>query len=503
MAAYFFVRQVKLWHTMSHFERAVPGRAYPLIGHAYMFDRDPRAFFQRMRRWFVELAFEDKERKSRVVWMGPVPVIFPGNPEDIETILSSSKLLEKGTFYRMLMPWLGDGLLLSKGKKWQKRRKLLTPSFHFSVLASFIDIFNEQAQILTEKFRTLNGQNSVDIFPMVTYCTLDVICATAMGKNIGAQKGNNKEYVQAIIAMSDLIQERQKYPWLWIDAIYGLLPSGKIHNRYLEILHKMTKSVIYERLGEKQQMNGIKETSKVSSNGTIGKRKKMAFLDLLLEVHEEDASFTIDDIREEVDTFMFEGHDTTAAAISWVLFMLGHHPEVQEKVHKELDQVFGNDRDRYVTSEDIQKLQYLGCVIKETLRMYPSVPLIGRQLEEDTIMSGHMVPKGTLVIIGIFFLHRSLDFYPEPDVFNPDNFLPENVEGRHPFVYIPFSAGPRNCIGQKFAMMEEKVILATLLRKLKFHSLQPIEDVNPIGNLILRPSDGISDGLIMEVTLRT
>ncbi|KAJ8022842.1 Cytochrome P450 4V2 [Holothuria leucospilota] len=302
--------------------------------------------------------------------------------------------------------------------------------------------------------------------------------------------------------MSDLVQERQKYPWLWIDAIYRLLPSGRKHNRYLQILHEMTKSVIYERLGEREQIIPTKQSSKLINNGSLGKRKKMAFLDLLLELHEEDGNFTIDDIREEVDTFMFEGHDTTAAAISWALFMLGHHPEVQKKVHKELDQVFGNDRDRYITNEDIQKLQYLGCVIKETLRLYPSVPMISRQLEEDAILSGQTVPKGTLIIIGIYFLHRSADYFPEPDVFNPDNFLPENVEGRHPFAYIPFSAGPRNCIGQKFAMMEEKVILATLLRKLKFRSLQSIEDVMPIGNLILRPSDGVSGGLMMEVTFR-
>ncbi|KAJ8022840.1 Cytochrome P450 4V2 [Holothuria leucospilota] len=466
-----------------------------------MFDRDPRVFFQRLRGWAKELDLENTERKSRVAWMGPIPIIGLSIAEDIETILSSSKQLEKGTFYRFLMPWLGNGLLLSKGKKWQKRRKMLTPSFHFSILTSFIDIFNEEAQIFADKLCALDKQKSVDIFPMVTCCTLDVICATAMGKAVGAQKGNNKEYVQAILAMSDLVQERQKYPWLWIDAIYGLLPSGRKHNRYLEMLHKMTKSVISERLEEKQRIIGTKQSSKLINNGS-GKRRKMAFLDLLLELQEEDSNFTIDDVREEVDTFMFETTYTTASAISWALFMLGHHPEVQEKVHKELDQVFGNDRDRYITNEDIQKLQYLGCVIKETLRLYPPVPIISRQLEEDAILSGQTVPKGTLICIGIFFLHRSACYFPEPDVFNPDNFLPENIERRHPFVYIPFSAGPRNCIGQKFALMEEKVILATLLRKLKFRSLQSIEDVLPIGNLILRPSDGVTDGLMMEVTPR-
>ncbi|KAJ8022475.1 Cytochrome P450 4V2 [Holothuria leucospilota] len=497
MVAYLFVRRMKLWFIMSHFEPGPPGLALPLIGHAYMFPRDPIELYKTLRRWYVERAFASPEKRNRVTWIGPEPVIFVVNPKDLETILSSSKQLEKGHFYRMLMPWLGDGLLVSKGKKWQKRRKLLTPSFHFSVLASFIDIFNEQAQILTKKFESLGCQKSVDIFTMVTCCTLDVICATAMGKNVGAQRGNNKEYVQAILEMSDLIQERQKYPWLWIDAIYRLIPAGKKHNHYVKILHNMTKSVIYDRLGERHLMKQ-NSSSKSVGNGSVDKRKRMAFLDLLLELHEEDNNFTIDDVREEVDTFMFEGHDTTAAAISWTLFMMGHHPEVQEKVQKELDEVFGCDRDRSITYDDIQKLHYLGCVIKETLRLYPSVPRISRQLQEDAVIGGNFVPKGTLIVIGVFPLHRNPDHFPNPDEFNPDNFLPENLEGRNPFVYIPFSAGPRNCIGQRFAVMEEKVILATLLRKLKFRSIHSVDDVVPIGNLILRPFNGI----MMEVTPR-
>lgn len=492
---FLFVRQMRLWRIMSNF----PGpKAYPLVGSAYLFDRDPREFFKMMQRWAVDFAFNNPDKKTMAVWVGPVPVIATGSAQDIETILTSNKQLNKGLFYQMLTPWLGSGLLLSKGKKWQTRRKLLTPSFHFSVLASFIDIFNEQAQILTRKLSDVVGQKSVNIFPYVTCCTLDIICATAMGIKIGAQEGKNKEYVQAIIEMCDIIQDRQKYPWLWIDFIYNLLPKGKKHNRYVKILHNMTRSVIEERLKEKRQMNGTKDSDKVIENGSVHKRKRMAFLDLLLDLHEEDGKFTIDDVREEVDTFMFEGHDTTAAAVSWVLFMLGLHPKVQAKVHKELDEVFGDDRERNVTNDDIQKLQYLSCVIKETLRCFPSVPLIGRQLEESLTLSGHSVPKGTLVVIGLFMVHRDPDHYPDPDIFNPDNFLPENVEKRHPFAFIPFSAGQRNCIGQKFALMEEKVILATLLRKLKFRSLQSIDTVTPTGEIILRPHNGIK----MEITLR-
>ncbi|PIK54573.1 putative cytochrome P450 4V2, partial [Apostichopus japonicus] len=391
-------------------------------------------FFKLMEAWSDVF----RSAGTIVVWTGPVPTVTTIDCYNIETILSSSKQLNKGLFYNMLKPWLGSGLLISKGSKWHTRRKLLTPSFHFAILTSFVDIFNEHAQTITSKMTELVNEKPVNIFPMVTRCTLDIICSTAMGKNIGAQQGKNREYVQAVIEMSDIIQERQKYPWLWIDTIYNQLPSGKKHAHNLQILHTLTKTV-----------------------------------------HEQDPSFTLEDIREEVDTFMFEGHDTTASGTSWTLFLLGHHPEIQKKVQEELDNVFDNDRDRPVTNDDIQNLTYLNCVVKEALR-------------------GNFVPKDTITVIGIYWLHRDPKQFPDPEKFDPDRFLPENIKGRHPFAYVPFSAGPRNCIGQKFALMEEKVILASLLRKLSFKSCQSVEEVSPIGELILRPYKGIE----MEISLR-
>ncbi|KAJ8022477.1 Cytochrome P450 4V2 [Holothuria leucospilota] len=301
--------------------------------------------------------------------------------------------------------------------------------------------------------------------------------------------------------MSDIIQERQKYPWLWIDAIYNQLPSGRKHFNNLQILHTLTKSVILLRRAERkrQREQGVKNTVIDDQDADVRSRRKLAFLDLLLELHEQDSSFTLEDIREEVDTFMFEGHDTTASGISWTLYMIGHHPEVQKRIHEELDSVFGSDADRPVTNDDIQNLTYLSCVLKEALRLYPPVPMIARQLEEDTVLSGNFVPKNTITVIGIYWLHRDPQQFPDPEKFDPDRFLPENSKGRHPFAYVPFSAGPRNCIGQKFALMEEKVILATLLRKLKFKSLQSPEEVSPIGELILRPYKGIN----MEISPRS
>lgn len=141
--------------------------------------------------------------------------------------------------------------------------------------------------------------------------------------------------------------------------------------------------------------------------------------------------------------------------------------------------------------EDLKKLRYLECVIKESLRIFPSVPLFARSICEACHINGFKVPKGVNAVIIPYALHRDPRYFPEPEEFQPERFMPENSKGRHPYAYIPFSAGPRNCIGQRFAMMEEKVVLATILRHFDVEACQSREELRPLGELILRPEKGI------------
>ncbi|GLH09720.1 Uncharacterized protein GBIM_14763 [Gryllus bimaculatus] len=194
--------------------------------------------------------------------------------------------------------------------------------------------------------------------------------------------------------------------------------------------------------------------------------------------------------------------------------VFGSHPDVQEKVAEELQAIFQGS-DRPPSMQDLAEMKYLERVIKETLRLYPSVPFIARHLNEDLQVgkyslfaaplrptgefetsgrftrSGYRLPAGCNVAIRIYLVHRNPEYFPEPDKFNPDHFLPERVQGRHPYAYIPFSAGSRNCIGQKFAMLEEKAVLSTLLRRYSFRAVDKQEDLKLLSELVLRPSNGI------------
>lgn len=274
-------------------------------------------------------------------------------------------------------------------------------------------------------------------------------------------------------------------PQLWSDQVYYRSLKGKKFTNNLIKLHDFTRKVIRNRKTEILNHNAMNQD---------GERRKV-FLDLLLDHHINSGELTEEDIREEVDTFMFEGHDTTAMALSWTIYLLGHHPEIQARAAAEVDSLFEqteadaelNGIKLMLTLDRIKELKYLECVIKEGLRLCPSVPFVGRRLHEDMSVNGFHVPRGTIIFVYIYMLHRDPKVFSSPESFNPDRFLPENSVGRHPFAFVPFSAGPRNCIGQRFAMSEMKVVLAYLLRHFRFESIDHRDKITTQMEMVLRP----------------
>ncbi|XP_033825819.1 cytochrome P450 4V2-like [Periophthalmus magnuspinnatus] len=454
------------------------GTTFPIIGNAHQLKTDSEAFFNQV----VDLSNQFYTLPMYKIWIGTVPFVILYHPDTVEAILNNPIHMDKAHAYTFLHPWLGTGLLTSTGTKWRQRRKMLTPTFHFSILTDFLDVMNEQAEILVEKLQKKAGKGVFNCFPDVTLCALDIICETAMGKKIYAQSNSESEYVKCVNKMSDIVSRRQRAPWFWSDSLYYIIGDGKEHDKTLKVLHSFTYKVINER---------AENISNIESDSETDGKKRRAFLDMLLKTTDEEGhGLSHRDIQEEVDTFMFEGHDTTAAAMNWALHLLGSHPEVQRKVHQELDEVFGTS-ERPINMEDLKKLRYLECVIKEGLRLYPSVPFFARRICQDTTIKGYKVPKGSNVILFAYVLHRDPRYFPNPEEFRPERFFPENSVGRPAYAYIPFSAGLRNCIGQRFALMEEKVVLASILRSFTVEACQKREELRPVGELILRPEKGI------------
>lgn len=225
---------------------------------------------------------------------------------------------------------------------------------------------------------------------------------------------------------------------------------------------------------------GIHNMSDAEKADDIGSKKRLAFLDTLLIAQMEGSDLSDTDIREEVDTFMFEGHDTTSSAISFAIYLLSKHPEVQEKVYEEAVAMEGREK---------EPMKYLEAVIKETLRIYPSVPLYSRLLQEDYKIRDLILPKGAAITVCTYMIHRDKRYYPDPDTFNPERFLSPESE-MHPFQFVAFSAGPRNCIGQKFAMLELKCSLAKIFRSFEIQHVKGFEPL-PLAELVMKSGNGI------------
>jgi len=418
---------------------------------------------------------------------GTLPGVFIFGPKEFEKILSNSRHITKGYRMKFAQPWLGHGLLTSTGEHWKTHRKLLTPTFHFRILEDFLHVVNDQTNILCTKLKTLAGEEHVNVYPLITHCTLDIICETAMGTKIHCQEDNSHPYVKAIDDCQNLVIQRMRSPWLWNNLIFSFTPCGRNMSKCLDTIHGFTQKVIKER---KAAINKEPDNIDKSEVDDIGKKPRLSFLDLLLTSAREGNGLTDQDIRDEVDTFMFAGHDTTASNISLTLYLLAYHKEAQSKCQQELELIFNNS-ERPPTSGDLKEMKYLHSCIKETLRLYSSVPGIQRTTGEPVELGGYLVPANTEIMLNITMLHRDPQSFPHPDKFLPERFLAENESGRHPYAYVPFSAGPRNCIGQKFAMMEEKAIISTILRKFRLHTRVALEEVPLVPAVVLKPKDGL------------
>ncbi|XP_025410347.1 uncharacterized protein LOC112683508 [Sipha flava] len=409
--------------------------------------------------------------------------ILLNDPDDLKILLSSTKNITKSKDYQILKPWLNEGLLLSSGSKWQSRRKLLTSTFHFKTLDMYNVSINKHSRVLARKLlEASTGDKEIDVMNYITLCSLDMICDTIMGIEVNAQEGKSIEYVKAIKCVCRSIVDRVFTFWLWNDFIFKISESGRNFYKSLKVLHEFTDNVIKIK---KESLNNSKSQHKqIETNSQ--KMQTKSFLDTLLNALEENPDqMTNKDIREEVDTFLFEGHDTSSIAITIALIFLGLNQDVQDRARDEILEIFG-DSDRDVTMDDLNSMKYLEAIVKETLRLYPSVPAITREIQTTLNIKNYSIPPLTTIFIIPYILHRSEDLYPNPEEFIPERFLDEDSKSRNIFGYLPFSAGPRNCIGQKFAMTEIKTVISTILRKLKFETIGTKEDIKVSAQVVIR-----------------
>ncbi|XP_053687146.1 uncharacterized protein LOC128736684 [Sabethes cyaneus] len=411
---------------------------------------------------------------------------------ELEPLLSSTKNIDKSMLYHFLHPFLGLGLLTSTGPKWLQRRRILTPTFHFNILTGFHKVFLEECEQLLQ---TLEKQAScgepTKLQSEMSRFTLSTICETSMGVKLNSVEGG-EVYRQKLYEIGELLVYRLMRPWIHSDFTAQLSGYFSAFKKLTDPVHSFTKKIIKQRREQFYQMSDKLEDIS-EDNIYTNTKKRYAMLDSLL-LAEKKGQIAEEGIREEVDTFTFEGHDTTAAALVFIFFQLALEPAVQEQMYQEICEVRSRKpaEDKWFSQQDYMEMKFVDRAVKECLRMWPPVAFISRGITEDIVLAdGDVIPAGCIANVHIFDLHRDPEQFPNPDVFDADRFLPENVERRNPYAYVPFSAGPRNCIGQKYAMMELKVVVAHTLLQFKVLPKTRLEEINFVADLVLRSTNPI------------
>ncbi|CAG9771771.1 unnamed protein product [Ceutorhynchus assimilis] len=403
-----------------------------------------------------------------------------------ELLFSSSTHIEKSVQYEFMNNWLGLGLLTSKGSHWRKHRKAITPAFHFSILKDFIAVFDSNGTNLIKRLKGEVGKDSTEISKVVSLYALDVICEATMGVRVNALEQENSEYIKSVKALCSIIVDRIFSPLH--PLLYPITWNYYKEKRALKVVHAYVEDVISQRIEEKSKKNLNKDRHKMEED--FGLKRRLAFLDLLLETTIDGQLLSKRDLRDEVNTFMFEGHDTTSTAISFCLLMLATHPEAQEKVIKEQIDIFGSNlKTASPTYNELNEMKYLDLVIKETLRLFPSVPFFGRKLSNDIEFKGNLYPKGLTVMIIPYAFQRNPNIFPNPEEFIPERF--QDYNNKFPYAYTPFSAGPRNCIGQKFAMLEMLSTVSKVIRNFKLAPSKPEHKIKIAAETILISANGV------------
>ncbi|XP_001601822.2 cytochrome P450 4C1 [Nasonia vitripennis] len=485
-----------IFHIITRYNRRgrllskIPGpTAYPIVGNLLMFNMSSMHDFWQLGRLTMK-----KYYPITRFWGLHSALISVGHPEDLEILLSSQKVIEKGYVYWYLQPWLRTGLLTSTDDKWRQRRKILTPAFHFSILQKYFDITSEQGERFIEDLKAEGDETIKSLMPLCSNYTLNIICESILGVVLNKMNDQEvKKYKQAILDVGSVVLYRTVRPFIANWMLPFVWKIGHMQRNALKILHDFTDKVLKERR-KYHESTGYRYlndeyTGEVKYDLGIGRKRRLAMLDLLLAA-EKNGLIQEDGIKEEVDTFTFEGHDTSSMAMTFTLMLLAENKEAQDLARVEVIRVLDKSGGKIGVTE-IQELHYLERCLKESFRLYPPVATLMRYVSEELELKNATVPADSHVMIHFWDTHRDVNFWPEPDKFDPDRFLPENAKNRHPYAYVPFSAGPRNCIGQKFAIMELKSLIARILYDFYLEPVDRTTDMRLIADIILRPLDPV------------
>jgi len=388
------------------------------------------------------------------------PYLLVTNPDYVKHILQDNyrnyirgKSVETG---RVL---LGDGLPLTDGDFWLRERRLMQPAFHRQRLLSLVD---KMTETIAKRMDGWNGKSQLDMETEMSQLTLTVIIQAMFSARVAER---TQELGNAFSVASRFMLWRSQQ--MWAPPLWVPVPKNAAYNKALKTLNDIVYPLITE--ARKNPENDL--------------------LDMLLEMRDEESGEGMTDkqARDEVVTIFFAGHETTAMVMTWMFYLLSQHTEVETQLRKEIADVLNG---RTPTFADLPKLTYTQKVVQETLRLYPAAYLFAREAITDQSLDGYKIPAGMMIFITPFVTHRNPKYWPEPELFDPERFNPDQIAKRPSHVYFPFGEGPHLCIGNNFAMTEMQLILTMALQRFNI-KLAPDQKIGLLPEATLRPKFGM------------
>ena len=425
--------------------------------------------FHKFRRFVAEphLVLHEMlgEHGDFMRWRGLYDIYVVNHPDFIRPVLSRSHehFSKRLVDYRVMSRVMGNGLVTSDGPFWSRQRKLMQPVFGHRNVAAFDETINGLTSSLMVEWDARIGGETVWIDREMAGLTFRIVGATLFGADI-------ERHTREVAEILEIINLRPQ-ELRGLMTLHSWIPTP--HNLKWKRALKRLDRIVHDVIAARRRAG--------AGDGDI--------LDRLLRARDEETGEGLDEvqIRDEVVTLMLAGHDTSAHALTWTLYLLATHPEVESWL---VEHLAAHLNGAPATAADLPRLPYLKQVVQESMRIYPPVWAVARRAEREMVFGGHVLPANAYVAVVAWALHRHPAFWPDPERFDPDRFDPDHARARHSYCYLPFGAGPRTCIGAGMAMLETQLVLAQILQRFRVHVV-PDHPIETLAKVTLKPRFGM------------
>lgn len=434
-------------------------------------------FFTKSNSWLDGLYERSYTMKMGRVTLPRLDMYIPNEPELIHRIMIEEVNLfpKHPLLQETLEPLLGESIFSTNGAVWKKQRELLNPSFEMTRISHVFDLMHDASEDMLLRLELISDGEYHNIDKEMTFVTADIIFRTILSEELTKEEGQKIiEAFQTFQEQSAKIGMQKMFP---IPSIFRKFNREKSYQKSGKVIRDTLSSIIKPRYQMMQR-------------GELSQEKDI--LASLLKVKDQDTNqaFSFKEILDQVAMLFLAGHETSASSMSWTLYLLGLYPDIQEEAYQEIISTCKTEK---FSPQNTKDLTLVNNIFKEALRLYPPVGFFARVAKKESILRDKKVAKGSTIIISPWLMQRNENYWEDPHMFNPKRF--ENPQNIHKYTYFPFGLGKRTCIGERFAMQESMLLLASILRNFKIVLKEGfVPDI--AGRLTIRSLNGIPIKLI-------